>query len=176
MIPSNALSDSHSQNQPPSTPTPGSDRGKFHRFWQCFWLTFLVVSLAYAWYSFYAPSNSIVWADDYATAQRQAVQSDKQIILFFTGAWCSPCQIMKRNVWADDLVAATVNAEFVPVMIDVDDPGAADALRRYDVGSTPKTIITDPDGNVLRQKEGGISKAEFLGLLQPVNRSELNDM
>ncbi len=83
---------------------------------------------------------------------------------------------MKRNVWADDLVAATVHAKFVPVMIDVDDPGAADALRRYNVGSTPKTIITDPDGNVLRQKEGGMSKAEFLGLLQPVNRSDSNDM
>ena len=68
-----------------------------------------------------------------------------------------------------------VNAKFVPVMIDVDDPGAADALRRYNVGRTPKTIITDPDGNVLRQKEGGMSKAEFLGLLQPVNRSDSND-
>ena len=176
MIPSNSLSDSHSQDQPPPEPTQGSDLGKFHRFWQCFWLTFLVVSLAYAWYCFYVPSNSIVWADDYAAAQRQAVQSDKQIILFFTGEWCVPCRIMKRNVWADDLVMATVNAKFVPVMIDVDYPGAADALRRYNVGSTPKTIITDSDGNVLRQNEGGMSKAEFLGLLQPVNRSDSNDL
>jgi protein disulfide-isomerase len=139
-------------------------------------LTFLFVSLAYAWHCFYVPSNSIAWADDYATAQRQAVQSDKQIILFFTGEWCVPCRIMKRNVWADDLVAATVNDKFVPVMIDVDYRGAADALRRYNVGSTPKTIITDPDGNVLRQNEGGMSKAEFLGLLQPVNRSDSNDL
>ena len=164
MIPSNALSDSHSQNQPASEPTPGSDRGKF-QFWRWFWLTFLVVSLASAWYCYYVPSNSIVWAHDYATAQRQAVQSDKQIILFFTGQWCVPCRIMKRNVWADDLVAATVNAKFVPVMIYVDDPAAADALRRYNVGGPPKTIITDPDGKVLRQKAGGMSKAEFLGLL-----------
>jgi protein disulfide-isomerase len=28
-----------------------------------FWLTFLVASLGYAWYSFYAPSNRIAWAD-----------------------------------------------------------------------------------------------------------------
>jgi len=173
MIPSNSLSDSHSQNQPP---TPGSAGGKSHRFWRWFWLTFLVVSLAYAWYCFYVPSNSIAWADDYATAQRQAVQSDKPIILFFTGKWCVPCRIMKRIVWADDLVTATVNAKFVPVLIDVADPGAADALRRYNVGSTPKTVITDPEGNVLRQKEGGMSKTEFLKLLQPVNRSDSNDL
>lgn len=83
---------------------------------------------------------------------------------------------MKRIVWADDLVTATVNAKFVPVLIDVADPGAADALRRYNVGSTPKTVITDPEGNVLRQKEGGMSKTEFLKLLQPVNRSDSNDL
>lgn len=176
MIPDNSLSDSQSPNQPPAEPAPGSTRGKRHRFWRWFWLTFLVVSLAYAWYCFYVPANNIAWADDYAAAQRQAVQSDEPIILFFTGKWCVPCRIMKRNVWADDLVADTVNANFVPVMIDVDDPGAADAVRRYSVGSTPKTVITDPEGNVLRQKEGGMSKMEFLGLLQPVNRADSNEL
>ena len=176
MIPDNSSSDSQSPNQPPAEPASGSNRGKRHWFWRWFWLTFLVVSLAYAWYCFYVPANNIAWADNYATAQRQAVQSDEPIILFFTGKWCVPCRIMKRNVWADDQVAATVNANFVPVMIDVDDPGAADALRRYQVGSTPKTIITDPEGNVLRQQEGGMSKTEFLGLLQSANRADSNEL
>ena len=100
----------------------------FHR---CFWLTFLVVSLAYAGYSFYAPGNRIAWADDYATAM--------------------------------------VNAGFIPVTIDVHDVNAADTLRQYGVKATPSTIITDSNGNVLQDRQGGMSKAEFLGMLGTLN-------
>ena len=109
----------------------------------------LVVSLGYAWYCFYVPSNNVAWAKDYTSAQQQAAQSGKPIILFFTGKWCVPCRIMKRNVWADEQVTASVNAGFIPVTIDVDDPNAAAALSRYRVGATPTTIITDPQGKVL---------------------------
>ncbi len=91
------------------------------------------------------------------------------MILFFTGKWCVPCRVMKRNVWADKQVTATVNAAFIPVTIDVDDPNAAAAMSRYKVGATPSTIITDPQGNVLQQKQGGIGKTEFLELLGTLN-------
>ncbi len=157
-----------SHNKPTVTPSTEPEtvtsKGKSGRFWQVFWLAFLVVSLAYAWYSFYAPSNRIVWADNFTAAQQQAVESDKPIILFFTGKWCSPCRIMKRQVWADDQVMNTVNAAFIPVMIDVDNPSAAATMSRYGVGATPTTIITDSKGNVLQQKLGGMSKADFLDL------------
>ena len=139
---------------------------KSNRFWRWFWLTFLVVSLAYAWHSFYAPPNRIAWADNYTTAQQQAAESDKPIILFFTGKWCSPCQIMKREVWADDQVMATVNADFIPVTIDVDNSNATETLSRYGIGATPNTIITDSQGNVLQQRQGRISKPDFLELLE----------
>ncbi len=164
-----------SDNQPTVTPSTEPEsmtsKGKPGRFWQVFWLTFLVVSLGYAWYSFYAPSNRIVWVANYTVAQQQAVESDKPIILFFTGKWCSPCRIMKRNIWADEQVAASVNAEFIPVTIDVDDPNAAAALSRYRVGVTPTTIITDPQGKVLEQVEGGMGKTDFLELLRRLNPS-----
>ncbi len=145
--------------------TAPSSSAKPGRFWKRFWLTFLVVSLAYAWYCFYVPSNRIAWADNFATAQQQAVESDKPIILFFTGKWCVPCRIMKREVWADDQVTETVNAAFVPLLIDVDDPGTATIVSRYAVGPTPSTIIADSQGNVLQQQGGGMSQAAFLDWL-----------
>ncbi len=167
-------------NQPPIMPStepeslPG--KGKSGRFWQWFWLTFLAVSLAYAWYSFYAPSNRVAWAVNYTTAQKQAVESDKPIILFFTGKWCSPCRIMKREVWADEQVMATVNEAFIPVTIDVDDPNAAATLSRYGVGATPTTVITDSKGNVLQHRQGRISKADFLELLGKMDPSAVEDL
>jgi protein disulfide-isomerase len=133
--------------------------------WVWFWRVTLVVSLAAAWYCYYVPSNSIAWADDYASARQQAARSGEPIILFFTGKWCVPCRIMKRNVWADEQVRDRVNAAFVPVMIDVDDPEAAEALGLYQVGITPTTIIADPQGDVLVQARGGMGKPGFLALL-----------
>lgn len=145
-----------------NTPSSPSRRGWLYRLWQGFWLVTLVVSLGYAWYSFYVPSNDVAWAKDYATAQQQAAQSDKPMLLFFTATWCVPCRIMKRTVWADEQVAAEVNAQFIPMTLYVDDPDAAAAFNRYRVGATPTTIITDPEGNALQQIQGKIDKPQFL--------------
>jgi thioredoxin 1 len=156
---------------PPSTGSASqSERGKFN-WWRWFWIATLVVSLGWAWYDFYVPGNDIAWADDYTSAQQQAAQSGKPILLLFSAKWCVPCRIMKRNIWADELVKASVNGKFIPVTIDVDDPNAAAALSRYRVGATPTTVITDPQGTVLQQVQGGIGKTDFLALLGKLNPS-----
>lgn len=146
-------------------------RNKRFRFWRWFWLTFLVVSLAYAWYSFYVPTNNIAWADNYSAAQQQSADAGKPMILYFTGEWCVPCRVMKRQVWADDEVKALVNAQFIPVAIDIDNPDHAAIMARYNVGGAPVTIITDSQGNALRWRSGGIGKPEFLELLREPNSS-----
>lgn len=42
----------------------------------------------------------------------------------------------------------------------------AAVIGRYGVGATPSTIITDAQGNVLDQRVGGMTKANFLELLE----------
>ena len=158
------MNDAAPQSSSVAEPAAQSHRSKFN-FWRWFWLSFLVVSLGYAWYSFYVPSNKVTWAKDFAAAQQQAAQSGKPIIMFFTGKWCVPCRIMKRNVWADEDVEATVKAGFTPVMIELDDPNAAETVSRFRVGATPTTIITDSQGNILERAEGGMGKTVFLGWL-----------
>jgi len=143
---------------------------KKFNFWKWFWLGTIPVSLGWLWHDFYAPENHVTWAKDFASAEQQAIKGDRPMILFFTGAWCSPCRIMKREVWADREVEAVVNARFVPVMIDVDDPKVAAVRNRYRVGATPVTIITDPKGNVLQYAQGGIDKSQFLALLPKASR------
>lgn len=142
--------------------------------WRGFWWVTLVVSLGYAWHCFYVPNNSIAWADEYGSAKQQTVQSGKPMILFFTGQWCVPCRIMKRTVWADDQVESVVNAGFTPILIDVGEPGAStEALEHYKVDATPTTIIADAEGNVLEQVQGGMSKSEFLTLLEKQRVAEI---
>ena len=83
---------------------------------------------------------------------------------------------MKRQVWADNQVMNTVNAAFIPVTIDVDNPDNAAVLVRYNIGGTPITIVTDPNGNALQWRVGGIGKSEFLELLRASNPSAINDL
>lgn len=160
----NSMSDAPTETAEPTT----ASRQKFFHFWRCFWLAFLVISLGYAWYCFYVPSNRVAWADSYTAAQQQAAVEGKPMVLFFTGPWCVPCRIMKRNVWADDQVAEIVNESMIPVTIDVEDPDAAPAIEQYRVGSTPLTVVTDSEGNVVQWNRGGMSKAEFLDWLNPL--------
>lgn len=155
------------ESQFETTAAPG--KTKAQQFSQVVWLAFLVVSLAYAWYSFYAPSNDIVWAENYDGAQELAVQEDKPVMLFFTGKWCSPCQIMKRQVFADEEVADSLNETFIALTIDVDAAESAAALTRYQIGVTPTTIITDSQGVVLQHETGGMSKDAFLGMLESLD-------
>lgn len=158
-------------NDAPAPPPPAPEtaaapnRSLLFQLWRGFWLVTLVVSLAYAWHCFYVPANSVAWADSYEVAQQQAAESGKPVILFFTGEWCVPCRIMKRTVWADDEVTALVNAGFIPVEIDVDQPEAAALRTQYGVGPTPSTVLLDPQGKVLQRRGGGIGKEEFLQML-----------
>jgi thioredoxin 1 len=158
------MNDAQSQSPPSTGPASQPRRRKFN-FWRWFWLGTIPVSLVWVYHDFYVPSNHVAWAKDYASAQQQAAQSGKPIILFFTGKWCVPCRIMKRNVWADKDVEAAVKAGFTPVTIEVDDPHAAETVNRYHVGATPTTVITDPQGNILERAEGGMGKTDFLGWL-----------
>jgi len=156
----------------PASQKPGK---RFFHFWRCFWVSFLVISLGYAWYCFYVPPNDIAWAQNYDSAAKQAADTGKPLILYFTGKWCVPCKIMKRQVWADREVATSVNAGFIPVSIDLDSPDNASLLTRYKVSGAPVTIITDPQGNALRWRAGGIGKAEFLDLLKETTASTAKD-
>ncbi len=145
--------------------SPKFSKTKSHPFWRWFWLTFLVVSLAYAWYSFYVPSNDIKWAKNITSVQKLTNDSDNNTLLFFTGKWCSPCRIMKREVFADKEVTKVINLQVTPVMIDIDDPNTKELVKHYTVNATPTTIIIDSEGKVIDKVVGKIEKKKFLEML-----------
>jgi protein disulfide-isomerase len=161
-------------NELPSTGSsdnPGhAPKKKSHPFWRWFWLTFLVASLGYAWYSFYVPSNEVAWAEDIASARDIASESGKPVMLFFTATWCVPCRIMKREVFADSEVMKAINSKVIPVMVYADSAGGEAAFHQYNVQGTPITIFTDPQGAVLDYAVGGIGKAAFMDMLGKLDR------
>jgi len=153
-----------------NTTSKKSKKTKGQKFWQCFWLGFLVVSLAYAWYSFYVPTNHVKWVARFPKAQEVAKTSKKPMMLFFTGAWCVPCKIVKREVFANPEVEKIINSEVVPVSIDIDDPKTVDIVQHYQVGVTPVLIFTNAKGDVLDYTVGKFDKNKFLDMLNHLNK------
>lgn len=142
---------------------------KSNPFWKFFWLSFLVLSLAYAWYSFYAPSNEIEWENNISSIEEITNSSNKNTLLFFTWKWCSPCRIMKREVFADKEVEKIVNSKVTPIIIDIDNPNTKEIVNKYKIGATPTTIIIDSNGEVFDYAVGKIDKKKFLEM---INNSE----
>ncbi len=151
--------------------SPTISKTKPHPLWRWFWLTFLVVSLTYAWYSFYAPSNEIKWAKNSTTIQKITNDSQKNTLIFFTGKWCSPCRIMKREVFADKEVAKEINSKITPVIIDIDDTNTKEIVKHYKVHGTPTTIIIDSEGKIIENILGKIEKNKFLEILSNLERN-----
>jgi protein disulfide-isomerase len=158
--------------QQDSASASGPGGGKARRFWRVFWLAFLVLSLGYAWYSYYVPSNDVAWADDITTARHRAEESDKPMLLFFTAEWCVPCRIMKREIFADREAMTAINAKVVPVMLYEGEPDADPVFTQYKVRGTPVTIFTTSQGRVLDYAVGGIGKDRFMEMLQNLDTSE----
>ena len=146
--------------------TASASKSLLERLHQGFWLTFLFASLSYAWYAFYAPSNDIAWEKDFKVAQERASESNKSMVLFVTATWCSPCRIMKRQVWADEGVKDLMNRRFIPVLLDADDPAAQPVLQAYGIQGTPCTLVVKGSGEVMDYRFGAVSKSDFMAWMR----------
>lgn len=79
-------------------------------------------------------------------AFREAVRSDRPILLNLTAAWCRSCQEMDETTYSDDRVIALLNDKVVPVRVDADrNPHVQD---RYIAGGWPTNALLTPTGEV----------------------------
>ena len=120
------------------------------------------------------------WLTDYPSAQRQASEEQKPIVLVFQGSdWCAPCIKLERNIWSssdfkdyakDNLVL--VKADFprkkrnaISTKQEKANKVLADKYNKN--GIFPLVIMLDADGNVLG-KTGykKLKPAEYIDLLE----------
>ena len=107
------------------------------------------------------------WLTNFEQAKMEAVQSQKKILISFSGSdWCVPCRKMKNTIFASNEFAQFAENQLVLVSADFprmkkNQPSKAqiqqnEALaERYNPqGSFPYTVLVDAQGRVLKTWDG----------------------
>ncbi len=116
-----------------------------------------------------AKPAAIAWVNPQTTADVDAAflaakSGRKPVFLFWTAAWCPPCNHVKSTIFTRNEFIAK-SASFVPVYIDGDTPSGQALGKRFNVSGYPTMVLLSADGNEVTRLEGAIEPAKYMQLL-----------
>jgi thiol-disulfide isomerase/thioredoxin len=100
------------------------------------------------------PPPRIRWEKHFEEALRKAQKTGKPLIVDFWADWCTWCERLDQNTYADPLVVAKAQ-DFVPVKVNTEGSRKeVDVAVRYHVGSLPTIVFLSPLGRQLGRVNG----------------------
>ena len=96
-------------------------------------------------------------------AMASAEAEDKIVFAYATASWCTPCQQFKRGALSDERVIDWMEANAVPVYIDIDE-NPNDAMR-LGVRPIPASFII-ADGKIVDTVVGPVGAKDFVSWLE----------
>ena len=120
-----------------------------------------------------ANGPAVAWVD-YQQGLARHAESKKPLMIFFSLSYCYRCKEMKSWVYTDPQVVATLNRDFIPVMVDIaQDP---QAKQDFKVDYIPTHIFMAPGGKTVLRETGVIPRDRFLKMLEFVAGGKYRDM
>ena len=104
-------------------------------------------------------TTTIDWAGDLPAALKAADVEHRPLLIFVTAPRCKYCDLMKARTLADPAVAAQVNRDFVPVLVDAE--GNDDMVKLLEVRAYPTTVIVYPDAHDAVRIRGFVAADAF---------------
>lgn len=89
----------------------------------------------------------ITWYDWDEESFELADTLELPVMLYITAPWCEPCHLMEETTLADPDVVATINDDYIPILVDADK--RPDVDNRYNQGGWPTTAFLNAAGEVL---------------------------
>ena len=116
-----------------------------------------------------APSTEIAWVRPTAVADvdrafEQAKAANKPVFLFWTAAWCPPCNQVKSTIFTRPEFIAK-SRSFVPVYVDGDTPSGQALGKRFSVSAYPTMVLLRPDGSEITRLAGSVEPAKYMQVL-----------
>jgi thioredoxin-related protein len=114
-------------------------------------------------------ATSVAWINTKTTADVDAAftranAEKKPVFLFWTAAWCPPCNHVKSTIFTRDEFVSKSRA-FVPVYVDGDTPSGQALGQRFNVSGYPTMVLLTADGNEVTRLEGSVEPAKYMQLL-----------
>ncbi|MEM7249090.1 MAG: thioredoxin family protein [Acidobacteriota bacterium] len=107
--------------------------------------------------------STVNWAESYGKGVKQAREEGKPILLKFYANWCPHCTKMDEGTWQDETIGELSEA-FVAIRIN-GETGTV-ALKRYNLGSVPLTIVAEPHGAEVFRLEGQANAKKIAAFLK----------
>jgi thiol-disulfide isomerase/thioredoxin len=113
---------------------------------------------------------AIAWVSTKTTADLDSAfataKSDKKpVFLFWTAAWCPPCNHVKSTIFTRDEFIAK-SRSFVPVYVDGDTPSGQALSKRFNVSGYPTMLLLAADRSEVTRLEGSVEPAKYMQLLE----------
>lgn len=110
--------------------------------------------------------QTIQWEPSLDSAQRLAAQTNRLVLIYFSGPSCVYCRKMEAETLNQPSVASAISADYVAVKVVADHfPATA---KRYGITNLPTTVIATPQGQMLTSKPGFVRADEYTGLIGQV--------
>lgn len=106
-----------------------------------------------------AQAAGIAWHSNLQLAAQQAAVQHKSLLVMVKARWCGPCHKMLQQTFPNPAVAARINSQFIPVLIDADEHAAT--VKALGIEAMPTVVIISPDHKVTGRFTGFQSAAQL---------------
>jgi thiol:disulfide interchange protein DsbD len=92
-----------------------------------------------------AASTVVTSPAGFDTALAAARSSDKPVVVDFSAAWCSACQVFERTVLADpEMQARLAGASLIKADVTASDAASRELMRRFGIVGPPTVVFLSP--------------------------------
>lgn len=137
-----------------------------------------VVSLSFSFPAW--GSDGVIWYTLEKGTEKAKIEKKPMIVDFFFGEGCPRCEALEKGVYGNASIAAKINADFIPIRIDMKKE-LSDAEKRlgerFDYKKDCMLLFLDPEGNIVRDPLGkrlcfteNVEPKSFIRYLDDVKR------
>jgi thioredoxin-related protein len=109
----------------------------------------------------YAEAQSIAWRTDLESADAEAKQTGKMMMVDVYTDWCEWCKVLDTKTYTDAKVIAGAQ-QFVPLKLNPEkSTTGAQFAKRYSVSGYPTVLFVEWDGTLVSRVEGFVDAPSF---------------
>lgn len=121
--------------------------------------------------------DQVIFDRHYLEARKSAFESGKALLIYFITDDCAKCEEQRRMIENDKELTETLEGKFETAIVNVDHFDGKAIQEIYNLGEIPGYLLVAPNGDILWQYQGHISKSDLMTVAgqEPVEQLPAGD-